>query len=463
MRKLLTQLTIGFAFIALITVALIAVLSNVLIGARFNKYVAEQQKEFASNLADGLSLQYDIETNKWNTEYIHGMGMYALDDYYIIKVYDKDGEIVWDAENHDMSSCHHVMMQILEEISLLKNEHPEAFTTAIYPIMQNGGEIGRAEITYYVVGNFGENAAQFLSSLNLILIIVALVSLVAAILVGFFFAGKISKPISRLAFVTEQIADGNYAVRCDTDAQSDELRTLTGSVNHMAEEIEKQERLRRRLTSDVAHELRTPLTNVSSFLEAMSEGVWEATPERLTSCYEEIGRLTEIVSELEKIRQIESENMILERKKFDFKPFAENIVNLFERDMHAKNLSCVMGDKSMNIYADEGKLKQLLMNLLSNAVKYTHEGGKIEIDWKESESEWTFFVKDNGIGFSQEEASNIFERFYRTDVSRSRGTGGAGIGLTIVKAIAEAHSGTVSAESEPGKGSCFTVTLPKEN
>lgn len=463
MKKLLTQLTLGFALISLITVALIAIFANVLVRGRFNNYVEGQQEEYAYSIADGLSLQYDAETDEWNVDYIHGMGMYALNDSYIIKVYNKNGGIVWDAENHDMTSCHHVMMNILEELLQLREETPEAFTTVEYSIIQNGEQIGNAEITYYSAGDLGENAAQFLSSLNFILVIVGLFSLIAAVLFGFFFAGKISKPITQLANVTEDIAGGNYATRCDTTVSTEEIQTLTQSVNHMAEKIEKQEALRRRLTSDVAHELRTPLANVSSYLEAMSEGIWEPTPERLMSCYEEIGRLTSIVSELEKIRQIENENLSLERTEFDFKTLVDNTASLFEREMSAKKLSCAIQNRLMMIIADEKKLRQLLMNLLSNAVKYSHEGGNIEIGWEERETEWMFFVRDDGIGFPQEEAKNIFERFYRTDISRTRGTGGVGIGLTIVKAIAEAHGGSVTAESELGKGSVFTVTIPKTN
>ena len=461
MKKIFTQLALGFALISLITVALIAVFANILVRSRFNNYVTDQQEEFAYSFAEGLSLQYDTETDEWNVDYIHGMGMYALNDSYIIKVYDKDDQTVWDAENHDMTSCHHVMMNVLEELTELRKENPQAFVTVESPILRNGVKIGKAEITYYTAGSFSENAAQFLSSLNVILLIVGITSLIAAILVGFFFAERISKPIVQLADITGEIANGNYATRCDTSFPTEEIQTLTQSVNHMAEEIEKQEALRRRMTSDVAHELRTPLANLSSYLEAMSEGVWEPTPKRLTSCFEEVGRLTSIVSELEKIRQIESENMHLEFSEFDFMAFAESTVSLFERDFEAKSLSPILGKMRMTIVADEGKMRQLLINLLSNAVKYSREGGKIRIGWEETQTEWKFYVSDEGIGFPQAEAKNLFERFYRTDISRSRGTGGVGIGLTIVKAIAEAHGGSVTAESELGKGSIFTVILPK--
>lgn len=461
MRKFLVQLTICFAFIVLVTVVLIATFANVFIGSRFGSYVSQQQSEFEQNLANGLSLQYDIETDEWNVEYIHGMGMYALEDYYIIKVYDNNGGVVWDAENHDMASCHSTMHRLMDEIAKLKENNAEAFKTLVYPLVRENIQVGTAEITHYTA-SVRQSDAQFLSSLNIIFILVGLISLATAVLVSLFLAVKIGKPIERLADVTEEISNGNYAIRCDEVGYTKEIITLTNSVNHMAEAIEKQEQMRRRLTSDIAHELRTPLANVHTHLEAMSEGVWEPTPERLISCQEEIERLTSIVSELERIRQIESENMSLERTEFDFKEIVENTASLFEVDMSKKNLSYIIGEHSMMIIADEKKLRQLLMNLISNAVKYSFVGGKIEIGWEENNNEWKFYVKDEGIGFSKNEAKLIFERFYRTDVSRSRETGGVGIGLTIVKAIAKAHGGTVTAESEQGKGSIFTVSLPKQ-
>lgn len=461
MRKFLTQLTLCFALIVLLTVALIAIFANIFLVKNFDSYLTNQQLEYEQNLASGLTLQYDDETEEWNVEYIHGMGMYALEDYYIIKVYDKNGSVVWDAENHDMQSCHNVMQGLLDEITRLKTQNPQSFFTTQYPLLRAGVQIGTAEITHFVSNGLSESDQQFINSLNVILVVVGVLSLVVAVVVSVFLANKISKPITQLAKVTKEISRGNYTIRCDDTTKTQEIYQLTDSVNHMTDEIEKQEKLRQRLTSDVAHELRTPLAIAASYLEAMSEGVWEPTPERLRSCQEEIDRITNIVSELEKIRQIESENLNLNRTDFDFKEIVESVTSLFDIKMSEKKLSCITGNDKMIVNADERKIRQVLLNLISNAVKYSYEGGKIEIGWQEYDTEWKFYVKDTGIGFPQEQADLLFERFYRTDVSRSRGTGGVGIGLSIVKAIVEAHGGKVTADSVQGKGSLFTVVLPK--
>ena len=225
---------------------------------------------------------------------------------------------------------------------------------------------------------------------------------------------------------------------------------------------EKQEDVRRQLTSDVAHELRTPVANVSSQLEAMIEEVWEPTKERLQSCYDELGRISGIISDLEKLRQIEASNMVLEKEPVDLLELAQAVKTAFEPELAKKKLTCMVTGESAIISGDQRRLHQVIFNLVSNAVKYSTESGQILIDIHNSGKNVQLTVKDQGIGIAKEDIPLIFERFYRTDRSRNRKTGGAGIGLTIVKAIVLAHGGNISVESVKGCGSCFMVVLPKK-
>ena len=230
----------------------------------------------------------------------------------------------------------------------------------------------------------------------------------------------------------------------------------------MAENLEKQEDVRRQLTSDVAHELRTPVANVSSQLEAMIEEVWEPTKERLQSCYDELGRISGIISDLEKLRQIEASNMVLEKEPVDLLELAQAVKTAFEPELAKKKLTCMVTGESAIISGDQKRLHQVIFNLVSNAVKYSTENGQILIDIHNLGKNVQLTVKDQGIGIAKEDIPLIFERFYRTDRSRNRKTGGAGIGLTIVKAIVLAHGGNISVESVKGCGSCFMVVLPKK-
>lgn len=455
-RKLGTQLSAGFALIVLVAISAISLIANLCISYQFEQYIAAQQESISDDIAAGLGHQYDAQTGTWNTDYIHGYGMYALNEGYIIKLCGLDGAVIWDAENHDMTLCH----QVMENISLrMEQQRPELkgeFVSHYYDLEQNGVKIGTAEISYYSPYSFSENDFQFLTALNWILVIVGLISLLGAVAAGTVLARRITAPISKTMDITKDISEGNYGIRLETQTKTKELSELTQAVNQMASALEQQETLRRRLTTDVAHELRTPLANVASHLELMQEGVWEPTPERLQRCYEEIGRITKLVSDLEQLRQAESENLNME--PVDLKELAQSVCAEFEGGANP----CSVEGESAVALGDRDRLHQVVRNLVSNAIKYSPEGGKIRILVSQDEKSVSLAVEDQGIGIPQEELSLIFERFYRTDRSRSRKTGGAGIGLTIAKSIVEAHGGSITAQSKAEQGSRFVVTLPKK-
>lgn len=461
--KLSTQLSAGFALIVLIAVSAISLTANLWISRQFETYIAEQQKSVSDGIAFGLGLQYDGTTGQWNTDYIHGYGMYALNEGYIVKVYDNDGSVVWDAENHDMTLCH----QIMENISLrMERERPELagdFVTYRYDLAQNGAKIGAAEISYYSPYSLSENDFQFLAALNRILVVVGGLSILGAVAAGILLAKRIAAPITKTMDITKDISDGNYGIRLQPETRTKELSELTQAVNQMASALERQEALRRRLTTDVAHELRTPLANVASHMELMQEGIWEPTPERLRRCGEEIQRIVRLVSDLDRLQQVEDEGLKLDMAPVDLWDLAWSVSHEFEGEVRARRLSCTVEGSHAVVIGDRNRLGQVVRNLLSNAIKYSPEGKAVRIVIEENETEAKLTVEDEGIGIPENELPLIFERFYRTDRSRSRKTGGAGIGLTIAKTIVQAHGGTITAQSGETAGSRFLVTLPKNH
>lgn len=412
--------------------------------------------QFSEELAEGLSMQY---SDGWNVDYIHGMGMYALNDGYILKVYDIRDEVVWDAENHDMQQCHQIMQDIEERMKQLSGGKGQ-FVTHSYNLEADGEIIGRAEITYYTPYYYDEYAFKFVDSLNVILLVIGVIAIVSAGGVGILFAKRISRPIEKVTKVADEISQGNYSIRAEVKTGTFELKELSAAINNMAEQIEKQEAIRKQLTSDVAHELRTPITSVSAQLEMILEGVFEPTEERLQGIFDEVGRLSTLVSDLEKLQQIE--NTVLERTQTDLLDLAKGAVNVFEAEISKNGLTCTVSGQSVKLFADERKIQQVIANLLSNAIKYSRKGGSVEVAVTEDDGCAVLSVKDNGIGISEEEQKLIFERFYRTDKSRNRKTGGVGIGLAIANAIVKAHGGKIRVQSVDGSGSTFTVTLPKE-
>lgn len=459
--KLSTQLSIGFAAIVFIVIALVSITANLLIRSRFEAYMENEQTRLAQELADELANQYDIDTASWNTDYIHGVGMYASNDGYFLKVLDSGQNTVWDIEQHDMACCEEMMEKILSDMERLRKAEG-SFVSHEYPMYQGNLLIGYAEIMYYTPYYANENAFNFMYSLNLILVVIGVVSMIGAIITGLLFARRITSPVSHIISQTRKIAGGDYSTAGENKTGSAERHELSQAVTTMAQTLGQQEKLRQRLTADVAHELRTPLTNIALHLEMICEGIWEPTPERLSGCYEEIQRISGLVDDMEKLHRIDSDRLILHKTVFPIRPLLEKAAAMFEREMADKKIAATINCADISISADRDRIARAVTDLLSNAVKYTENGGKIDITADADDEAFLLTVSDTGIGISPDDLPHVFERFYRADRSRNRSTGGSGVGLAVVKAIIETHGGSVSARSEYGKGSEFTFTLPED-
>lgn len=460
-HSLRLSLAIRFALLVMTAIFLISIVANIMINLKFEEYVKEQQELEASEIAQNISSQYSAANGGWNIDYIHGLGMYALESGFIIKLYDAEENVLWDAEHHDMTLCHEVMQSITV---LMREERPDFegdFITHRYDLKQSDKRIGYLNISYYSPYYMNENAFQFVAALDRILMAVGSVSLIGAIVMGILLANHIAKPISQTVEITQKISDGDYDIRFQENVRIKELHELAHAVNQMAKALEEQKTMRKRLTSDVTHELRTPVANIASYLEMMTDGVLEPTPERLQNCYDELQRLSGLISDLERLRQEENENLVLNKSDVNLRELAQTVMENFAIQLREKQLEGqVTGDASV-VSIDRDRMQQVITNLVSNAIKYSNDGGTVRIVIEDAKDSGIIHVEDSGIGIPQEDLKRIFERFYRTDKSRNRKTGGAGIGLTIAKAIVEAHKGKLTVESEEGKGSRFTVTLPK--
>ena len=461
-RSLRSRITLSITLVTLISITIISSFSIYFVDQQFKNYIARQEEISINEIAANLSQQFDTDHNTWDINYVHTIGMYALYDGYIIKVFDQNNNSVWDAEKWDMTQCIEVKDSITHRMLTKYPLSNGKFSSTDFPIILSGQNIGIVNITYFGPYFFNENDFRFLTELFTALISVAVISLLLSVLIGFYSARRISKPILKTIDATGQISQGNYAIRIDEKSNVKEVDQLIRSVNHLAGSLGKQENLKKQLTSDVAHELRTPLTTLQTHMEAMIEGVWEPTTQRLQSCHDEILRITKIVKDLESLEIVENGNLVLEKTDVNLNDVISVVLKNFEIQLSQKMLTLQVEGTSPIISADLGRISQVVINLLNNAIKYTHEGGEIRIKLSESEGNAVMQIQDNGVGISLEELPYIFERFYRADKSRNRMTGGSGIGLTIVKSIILAHDGVVEVQSELGKGSVFTVTLPKK-
>lgn len=459
MRSLRSQLSLSIMLIMLVAVALVSLLVNITVNRQFEGYITAQEQTRRDNIVSDLSNQYNRTTRNWNTEYLHAIGMYSLYDGYLLTVNNPAGRMLWDAESHDMTLCREIMNDISARMNQRKSNG--GFTTYTYDLLQGKEKIGSVSIRAYGPYFFKENDFQYINMLNALLFVIGLISCIFSVITGVLLAHRIARPITKTAEIANQIARGDYKIRFEGDAKTEELSSLISSINDLADALDKQEKYRKQLTTDIAHELRTPLTAIRSHLEAMVEGLWEATPERLNGCLEEIKRLGNLISDLNRLSKLEEDDVKLNKSRVDLMEVVHTVSGNFEKEAHKKNIILSVLGASAFIYADKDRVSQVITNILSNAVKYTPDGGHIRIEVKGSEFDGIVSIQDDGIGISQKDIPFVFERFYRTDQSRSRKTGGAGIGLTIAKSIVEAHRGNISIESQENKGSRFTVTLPK--
>jgi signal transduction histidine kinase len=243
---------------------------------------------------------------------------------------------------------------------------------------------------------------------------------------------------------------------------TDEIGGLGHAFNAMASSLQQAEQLRRNMVGDVAHELRTPLSNLQGYLEALRDKVIEPTPDVISSLHEESLLLNHLVNDLQELSLAEAGQLKLVRQPTALAGIVQQVVALIQPAAAAKKLTlCVdVPDDLPLVNVDGGRIAQVVRNLLDNALAYTPEGSTIGVEGRGEGSEVRVSVRDTGLGIEPDKLPHVFERFYRADPSRTRATGGTGLGLVIVKQWVEAHGGHVWAESTPGAGSTFSFTVP---
>jgi len=460
--SLKSKLSFSYAVMALLLVALISFCINVLLQSQFQNYVIKQREQKNVAFVSLVEKQYDALHDRWNKSEIENIGVNAMEQGVIMKLKDEAGNSVWDATIHNNGLCVQMLSHMADNMLSHYPNFKGGYEETNYPVKVNNKEVGHVEMGYYGPYYFTDNDISFLNNINQILIIIGMISLALALLLGAFMAKRVSGPITKAVHAAGQIAKGDFKQRISEKSGTLEIVQLTDTINHLADSLQKQESLRKQMAADVAHELRTPLANLQSSLEAMIDGIWEPSGERLESCHEEIIRINRLVGDLEKLERFEAENAALTVSEFDLSELTQRILNNFETEFFKKEIVLRFSGETEMVMADKDKISQVIINLVSNALKYTSKGGHVEIKVREAETSTELIVQDSGKGIPPADLPYIFERLYRADKSRNRLTGGSGLGLTITKAIVESHQGTITVVSELDKGTTFTVSLPKQ-
>jgi signal transduction histidine kinase len=453
------RLTMTYTLFVSVALLVLTLIINRFTGALFEELVKETITERSADMLRSVAEQYNPLTGGFDLITLEAMGMHFVHEGYVISVTDTTGDTLWDARSMDMQHC----VAVLNEIALrMEAYHPlnGSLQDKTYPIDYAGNAIGALTIQSYGPFFYSEGEERFLTSLNRLLLIAGLVFAGLSAIISLILAAAIASPILKASEAANLIAAGNRAVRIPDAYHTRELHALSRSINELAEELTEAERRQKQLTADVAHELRTPLTCIQGTIEALLDGVWEPTTERLEGCYEEIIRLSKLVHDLSLLTNLEWKDITLSKTRFDLAKLLSGVAAPFAYAAREKGIALQLRLSPTYIRADYDRIKQVFINLLSNALRYT-DSGSIVISIVAAPVGVTVTIADTGIGIDEAELPRIFERFYRSDKSRSRGTGGAGIGLTIAAAIVAAHSGRLSVESAVGHGSVFHVALPE--
>ncbi|MFO8042725.1 MAG: ATP-binding protein, partial [Alkalispirochaeta sp.] len=301
----------------------------------------------------------------------------------------------------------------------------------------------------------------------------ALIILVGAIIVSALWARWLLHPIRNIVRASRAMEDGTYSVTVPEPAGNHELRTLARSFNAMAAEVAKQEETRRRFVADAAHELRTPVSLVSGRIELLRDGVYETTREQWNALHQSVGRIANLVSDLQTIARLDAGRITIDAHPVDPVQILRDVAEEFRPAAHAKSITLsveITGAAAAaalpSVTADPAKLHQILGNLLSNALRHTPEGGVVTLSAGPAAppgSGVVLAVEDSGPGIPPAERERIFERFVRLDADRGRSHGGSGLGLSITQRLVALHGGTIRAVEPvtPAGGARLEVEFPQ--
>lgn len=302
---------------------------------------------------------------------------------------------------------------------------------------------------------------NYLNNMRKSVILGVTATIVISIIIGLAFARNLTKPLNNLISSVRRIAQGSTTESVIVE-NDDEIGELVLAFNQMSSQLARANDARVQLFADISHELRTPITAIAGTLENKLVKNEACPPEEISTLYDEMLRLSGMVTELQNISRLDAGHMPISKTLIDFKTFFQDFLIIIEADAEARDIQVKvdLGEKLPYCYADPERLKQIVLNLVSNALRYTTNGGVVIFKAWSDKNNFIFSVSDTGIGMTEEECKHVFERFYRSDQSRARETGGTGLGMAITQGLVLAHDGTINVKSTKGVGTTFTVTLP---
>jgi two-component system sensor histidine kinase BaeS len=430
-----TRLAVALVGVALLSIALATVLADSGLNSRLDQSARERLRTAAGHTAQLAAGLYEQQRDTWTGRTLTELSHLAGVSGYGVAVYDPAGRPLGGSMPRS----------------------PPAMTRV--SVIAAGRAVGSVVLTPLAGQVLTGEDRQLQQRLDTDHLVAALAALLAGLLAALFVASRLARPLRKLTDAARQIERGNLHARVQPEG-APETAILGHSFNRLAETLQHEEQIRRAAAADVAHELRTPLAGIVSRIEAAQDGVLADEQNNLQAIHAEALRLSQLVDDLGKLAEAEQPGLTLHKQPVDLGALLAERVDVHREQLAVKSVALEQRIEPAHVYGDPGRLAQILDNLLSNALRYTPSGGKISVELTQPNAKAILVIADSGVGIAGEDLPYIFERFWRGEQSRARHTGGAGIGLAIVRELVRAHDGRIDVQSKPSQGSRFTVSLP---
>lgn len=452
--KFKKSLTISYFILSVCIVVVTYASLNLIMKNSFKDYVINKQLSQNNQILEKIEESYK-NNNLISKEEIEHIGMSALDSGIILKVEDND-TLIWSAIDHNNGLCKEMLELRATEMEKYHRKEKSTYEEQTYQIEINGDKLIDITMGYYGPYYYTSEDIKFLNNINMITAIVSVIAFILSVIIGSIFSKKISLSLQKITNAAKDLFNNNYEKKIFDNTQIVEFRELIEQFNKLSEKLSDEKQLRDRLSNDIAHELRTPLAIIQGYIEALIDGVYKVDEKTLNNLNNEIKRFSHLIEKLE--REDKYDNLELE--SVDLKSLIQKHIDNSIKTLADKKITVKFESKTVKAVVDAEKIDSLVLNLLSNAIKYSDLKKEVIIKLSSQKNFINISFSNYGMPIPESEKEKIFERFYRIDNSRTRQTGGHGIGLSIVKSVVIAHGGTIDLELD-GNKTTFSVKLPK--
>ena len=458
----MTSLTFAFALTAIMTALVLVAVLAIVWEPQFMAYTRQNMQALADSTAAAISEAY-AEKGELDEEVAAvAESASAVSSEIVVQVTTVDGEVLYDDTWATSVTRSRGGSGARVSATVPTDENATVSATITAP---NGKTVGAVRL--WALGSealLTKTDAAFRTNSYGAIATAAAIAAILACVIGYFVSRAISHPIQRITSTAKQIRNGDLTARSKVTG-TDEVGQLGETFDDMASTIERDLKLEHRLTGDVAHELRTPLMAMQATVEAMQDGVLPADDEHLEVVAAEVRRLSRLIDAMLKLSRLENGTTELKVERTDLVYLVRSLVSSQHQLFHERGLHLRFVDETPHgeLYADVDPdlLREAIVNLMSNAMRYTNADGWVKVSLRQERSDVLVAVQDTGIGIAKEDIPQTFGRFWRSDVSRERVSGGLGVGLAITKEIVDRHNGTILVESELGRGTTFTLRIPQ--